>query len=201
MRDNNWGFGGLGKLYLYWLDLHSNSIAIASRRGPCEEDEKIMQKLNSPSFCLKVNLEFSEDFSVAVAWSCLLIQIECVLHLAGALSDKLFQFMSWIDFKSVFKGKICGLHSLWKKLSGEKIKWILFSSTSSSLGNIGQANYSSANGFLDGFAKFATARKIDVISINWGPWGLGIYKSVEQENTGLEFQHQIQIQFWKRCCN
>jgi hypothetical protein len=54
-----------------------------------------------------------------------------------------------------------------------------FSSVTAMLGNVGQANYGAANGFLDGLAVREGARKGRMVSINWGAWRMGMYARVE----------------------
>ena len=53
--------------------------------------------------------------------------------------------------------------------------WLSFSSVTSMLGNVGQANYGAANGFLDGLAAREAGRGVASVSINWGAWDVGMY--------------------------
>src|SRR5690606_16548632 len=56
---------------------------------------------------------------------------------------------------------------------------VLFSSLSAALGNLGQADYAAANGFMDGFAAYRNGlvakgeRRGTTLSINWPLWQSG----------------------------
>ena len=76
-----------------------------------------------------------------------------VFHLAGALDDRLLAQMSPTSVQRVFSAKAAGALHLHRATAEFHLDhFVLFSSTASVLGNPGQANYSAANGFLDGLA-------------------------------------------------
>ena len=76
-----------------------------------------------------------------------------VFHLAGALDDRLLDDLSAESVARVFAPKALGaLHLHRATLDHQLNYFVLFSSTSSALGNPGQINYSAANGYLDGLA-------------------------------------------------
>jgi 3-oxoacyl-(acyl-carrier-protein) synthase/acyl carrier protein len=159
------GNGGLGKILIDSLPSIEN-FCLISRRFVflgCSVGSSV-------AVFAQADVCKSEDV-LLVACAGLQKPIDGGFHLAGSLKDRLFQSLTWEDFKNVMRVKILGLKSL--TLIGLK-KMILFSSSTSLFGNIGQANYGAANGFLDGFA----ASMEGVVSINWGPWSEGMFLQV-----------------------
>lgn len=76
-----------------------------------------------------------------------------IFHLAGALDDRLLDDMTIEAVQRVFAPKASGALHLHNSTTNCALDYfVLFSSTASMLGNLGQINYSAANGFLDGLA-------------------------------------------------
>ncbi len=99
----------------------------------------------------------------------------CVMHLAGLTQDGLLKNLDWKGFQATMRPKIGGLRSL-VCVVGRSARYLLFSSITALLGNIGQTNYGCANGFLDGFAE----GRSNFVSVNWGPWNIGMYAKLDQ---------------------
>lgn len=100
-----------------------------------------------------------------------------IIHMAAVLKDHLFKDKSREDFEQVLAVKVQGannLHELTKNL--ELDFFTLFSSMSSILGNVGQADYVSANRYLDTFAAYRNELVArgkahgHSLSINWPLW-------------------------------
>ncbi len=76
-----------------------------------------------------------------------------VFHLAGSLDDRLLDDLSAESLAKVFRPKASGALHLHRATADCALDhFVLFSSTSSVIGNPGQINYSAANAFLDGLA-------------------------------------------------
>lgn len=103
--------------------------------------------------------------------------IRGIVHAAGAIDDRLIGSMEPSDFASVMRPKVDGTWALDRASSGLELDFfVIYSSASSILGQIGQANYAAANAFEDAvaFARHAEGRPATVV--NWGPWGeVGLY--------------------------
>ncbi len=90
-----------------------------------------------------------------------------VFHLAGVLDDRLLVDMSNRSMAKVFAPKASGALHLHRVTEGCELDYfVLFSSTSSVLGNPGQVNYSAANSFLDGLAAFRRSQGLPGLSYN-----------------------------------
>lgn len=94
-----------------------------------------------------------------------------IIHAAGSVDDGILPNQNWTKFQKVMASKVQGawnLHELTKKYSLDF--FILFSSIASLFGSTGQANYCSANAFLDALASYRQNLGLPGISINWGGW-------------------------------
>ncbi len=108
------------------------------------------------------------------------ISFEGIVNCAGTLDDGVFTEQSWKRFPAVLAPKAEGTLNLHKLslLRGAK-HFVLFSSIASIIGSAAQANYSAANGFLDGFARYRRAHGLPCLLINWGPWEIGLSRSLK----------------------
>ena len=93
-----------------------------------------------------------------------------VIHGAMVLRDGPLAQMTAIEMESVLRPKIDGawnLHRLTQDLALDF--FVLYSSVSSMIGNVGQANYAAANSYLDALAENRRAAGLPGTSICWGP--------------------------------
>ncbi len=126
-----------------------------------------------------------------------MIQTEClplkgIIHSAGLLMDATLLQQDWAHMEYVFKPKIYGawhLHQWSQRLNMELDYFVMYSSTASFLGNVGQANHASANAFLDALVHARRAQGLVGQTIHWGPWAeigtAAIYKA-RHEKIGLK---------------
>jgi len=103
-----------------------------------------------------------------------------ILHCAGVLHDDLILRQSREDFLRVLAPKVAGACNLDRASQDLDLDFfILFSSIASVFGNVGQAAYAAANGFLDCFAAYRNhlaaegLRKGKALAINWPLWNEG----------------------------
>ncbi|CAN7392939.1 SDR family NAD(P)-dependent oxidoreductase [Trinickia sp. LjRoot230] len=103
-----------------------------------------------------------------------------LLHGAGTTSDSLIVNKETETFERVLGPKVTGTFNL--DIATREIDldfFVMFSSVSAALGNIGQADYATANGFMDAYAHMRNAlarageRRGHALSFNWPLWEEG----------------------------
>ncbi|MCL1471384.1 type I polyketide synthase [Argonema antarcticum] len=99
-------------------------------------------------------------------------KINGVIHAAGTASASFIQQKNPETAKSVFAPKVKGTLVINEVLKDEKLEFlVLFSSISSIVGGLGQADYCAASAFLDAFAHYNFFRReMLTVSINWDGW-------------------------------
>ena len=94
-----------------------------------------------------------------------------VLHAGGMLADATIPKQSLSTIRQVFAAKVDAARHAHSSTACEPVTCtVLFSSVAALLGSAGQANYSAANGALDGLAAHWAAQGSSVSSMQWGPW-------------------------------
>jgi 3-oxoacyl-(acyl-carrier-protein) synthase/NADP-dependent 3-hydroxy acid dehydrogenase YdfG/acyl carrier protein len=99
-----------------------------------------------------------------------------VIHAAGLLYDGAFLTKDEGNLRKVLAPKIQGLENLLSALDGPSLEGLVcFSSLAGITGNRGQADYATANGFMDGYMRKLAQEKPATkwLSINWPLWAAG----------------------------
>jgi len=106
-----------------------------------------------------------------------------VIHSAGIVRDQVLTRMDQATFEAVLHPKMLGgwnLHECFKDT--ELDFFVLFSSISALVVTVGQSNYASGNAFLDALAHYRRGLGLPAISINWGPWAIGMIAQLNLES-------------------
>ncbi|WOZ36813.1 SDR family NAD(P)-dependent oxidoreductase [Paenibacillus polymyxa] len=107
-------------------------------------------------------------------------RVHGIIHCAGVIHDNFILKKSREEFIEVLGPKVKGLVHLDEASSGQDLDFfVLFSSISGSMGNPGQADYATANAFMDAYAAYrntlveAQQRRGRTLSIRWPLWKEG----------------------------
>ena len=173
------GLGLLGSLTADWLVSQGRqSLTLVGRTGKASPDAQSFVKLISGSCNVAVSV-LAADLATAesAGTACLANRrpVTGLIHASGVLADATLQNQSAQSVRSVMTAKVTSLKAVSHKLSLQPCESAtLFSSVAAFLGSAGQANYSAANGALDGLAaQWSAQGKAGVSSIQWGGWAGG----------------------------
>jgi polyketide synthase 12 len=171
------GTGGLGALVARHLaSAHGvRQLLLVSRRGPeAEGAESLRAELAELGCQARIA---ACDVSQRAQLKELVDSIEerhpltAVIHAAGLLDDGVIEALDGERLTRVMAPKLDAalhLHELTEQMP--LAEFILFSSTSATLGAPGQGNYAAANAFLDALAHYRRARGLPATSLAWGGW-------------------------------
>ena len=188
------GLGGAGMVIAEALAKTQGSKIIVSGRRSSLESFEVMDKLRRTGGhyeYIQCDVENALDTHKVV--KTILNEngtLTGVIHCAAVLSDSTIVKQNDNNIEKVWGPKSQGVVNIHHALGDTELNFfILFSSVVSVCGNIGQSAYSSANGFLDGFAEYRNECVANnechgtTLTINWPIWqdgGMRIEPKTEQ---------------------
>ena len=170
------GLGGLGLVCARWLvEQGARHLVLMGRNGPSTDAQETLAELKAAGAEIHIaqaDVSRTKDVEkVLHLISEAMPPLKGVIHAAGLLDDGIVLEQTWTRFAPVMAPKVNGawnLHRLTRAMSLDF--FVMFSAGASLLGSPGQANYASANAFLDGLAHYRRQEGLPAISINWGAW-------------------------------
>jgi aryl carrier-like protein len=166
------GLGGLGRSVAVWMIQHGarNLTFLSRSAGTTEQDKLFIQEIESMDckiHLVRGSVTNRADVSRAVAESpC---PLKGVLQMTMVLHDQAWEKMTIDEWNGATAPKVQGTWNLHNETRSQNLDFfILFSSLSGITGQPGQANYASANTFLDAFVKFRTDKGLPCTSLNIG---------------------------------
>ncbi|KAI1437789.1 hypothetical protein GGR50DRAFT_691814 [Xylaria sp. CBS 124048] len=164
--------GGLGRSLTKWMTENgARHFAFISRSGADKpEAARVVANIQKvPGTSTRV---YRADASDESAVRCIIYSLQAerpirgVVHAAMVLRDGMFEQMTYASYMAAIKPKVHGALSLHKALGDAQLDFfVMTSSISAVIGNMGQANYSAANSFLDALARQRTAAGLAATSI------------------------------------
>jgi acyl transferase domain-containing protein/acyl carrier protein/SAM-dependent methyltransferase len=180
------GAGGLGLIFAKEIVEQVNGVVlILTGRSPLNEDRQVRLKELEAS---GARIEYRQVDVTRKEEVDYLIQsirkefgrLNGIIHSAGVIKDNFIIKKTKEEFLEVLAPKVAGLVNLDEASREESLDFfIVFSSIAGSMGNPGQADYATANTFMDAYAKHRNElmnlgqRQGKTLSINWPLWKEG----------------------------
>lgn len=179
------GVGGLGLIFATEIAQQSpGSTLVLVGRSPLEKVQKKLDVLRQYSVHIEYHqIDLSDFFAVDGLIKKICDSYGClngIIHSAGVINDSYLIQKTSEDFNAVLAPKVRGTYHLDHATGDLKLDFfVMFSSTAAVLGNVGQADYASANAFMDAFAEWRNKmvgngqRFGKSVSLNWPLWKQG----------------------------
>ena len=170
------GYGGIGLQTAMWLvKKGARNICVLSRRAAAPESAlKALRTEASDVRLIAAQGDVAVLADVRGAIQKILtlgLTLRGVVHSTGLTNDKSIMESSWEDFQGVLGVKIQGALNLHTETLGMQLDlFVLYSSTSGMLGNMGQASYAAVNAYLDGLCHYHHSLGLPALAVIWGPW-------------------------------
>jgi NADPH:quinone reductase-like Zn-dependent oxidoreductase/SAM-dependent methyltransferase/acyl carrier protein len=172
------GLGGFGLTVARWLvDRGARHLVLLGRSGASTAgaQEAVEAMRNDGVQVVVAAADVTDREQVAAVLADIertMPPLRGVLHAAMVLKDRLLADLNHERMHEVWSPKVNGawnLHTL--TLGSELDFFVMFSSLSSVFGIGGQANYASANAFMDSLAYYRRARGLPAVTVSWGYLG------------------------------
>jgi acyl transferase domain-containing protein/acyl carrier protein/aryl carrier-like protein len=183
------GLGGLGVLFAREILAQSGGAQIVLTGRSADDDALRARLATAFADCADVGRIHYRQLDLDDAAQCAQVvdaigrelgAIRGVLHCAGTRHDEVILKKTAQDAAAVLAPKVRGTWHLDAATAGLDLDFFaLFSSGVAAFGNVGQADYAAANGFLDAFAAVRAARVAvhersgRTVSIGWPLWDEG----------------------------
>jgi acyl transferase domain-containing protein/enoyl-CoA hydratase/carnithine racemase/acyl carrier protein len=196
--------GGLGALgLLFAREIHDRTqrgrVVLSGRSELTAEKRALLEALPRATYQQSDPAVLGQVEQLIAAIRSDYGRLDGILHAAGMIADNFILKKTSAEFIEVLTPKVAGTFHLDHVTRDLELDFfVLFSSFAGAMGNVGQADYAAANGFLDQFAAYrnrqvtAGHRHGRTRSINWPLWQSGGMRfdpaslDVLQQTTGAQ---------------
>ena len=169
------GAGGFGLEVAKWMAREgARHLVLMSRSGPPDEqaleDVDVLRANGVKVIDARGDVTKQEDVDQVIGdIQENLLPIAGVFHAAMVLNDHLLIDLDQDGFNRAFHPKILGAWNLHLATLPLRLDhFVCFSSLTSVVGMVKQANYCAGNAFLDDLANYRHARRLPALTVNWG---------------------------------
>ncbi|NOU17186.1 MAG: SDR family NAD(P)-dependent oxidoreductase [Bacteroidales bacterium] len=190
------GLGGLGILFCKEIIQQTSKakIILTGRSKLTDGKKAILKGLSAHRDSVEYRQLNIEDLDQVKKFVAAIISehkhLDGIIHCAGMISDSFILKKTAEEFNQVLTPKVVGTFNLDQATKNVELDFlVLFSSIVSAMGNLGQSDYATANGFMDQFAHYrnqlvvAGERQGQTLSINWPLWkegGMSVDKATQE---------------------
>jgi acyl transferase domain-containing protein/acyl carrier protein len=169
------GVSGFGLATARWMVKHgARYLVLVNRSGIASEEA--LQAMEAMEASGAQVLLIGADVTLEREVSKLLETVRAtfpplrgIMHAAMVLEDCSLLHLTESSLKKVLAPKMLGAWNLHVQTLEMPLDcFVLFSSISSLIGNVGQGNYVAGNAFLDALALYRRARGLPALTVNWG---------------------------------
>ncbi|MCP4297561.1 MAG: SDR family NAD(P)-dependent oxidoreductase, partial [Proteobacteria bacterium] len=198
------GLGGLGGIFTRELlrEAKDAKIVLTGRSELSAQKQSVFDELQALGGSVEYQkIDVSDPEQVNSLIEIILNRygkLDGIIHSAGVISDNFILKKRAEEFRQVLLPKVAGTVNLDMATHGIALDFfVLFSSGAGATGNLGQADYATANAFMDWFAVYrnqlvhSRERQGQTLSINWPLWregGMGVDQASEdmmKQSTGM----------------
>ncbi|MCZ8519623.1 MULTISPECIES: SDR family NAD(P)-dependent oxidoreductase [Paenibacillus] len=180
------GAGGLGRLFAKEIAGHAKSpCLILTGRSPLHPGiQTALEELSAAGARAEyVQVDVSDEGAVEKLFEGIRAshgQLHGILHSAGMIKDNYMLKKTAGELREVLAPKVAGLIHIDQASKGFELDFfVMFSSVFGAMGNPGQADYCTANAYMDTYAAYRSTlvgsgeRSGRTLSLNWPLWASG----------------------------
>jgi NAD(P)-dependent dehydrogenase (short-subunit alcohol dehydrogenase family) len=193
------GLGGLGRsIARYMVQQGARNLIFLSRSADKNDQRyrdfiKEIEGMGSTVQCVRGSVARQADVERAIDEA--LAPVRGILNMTIALADEAFLRMTIEDWNTSVEPKVKGTWNILEitKSRGLDLDFlVLISSLSGIVGQTGQANYSSANTFLDAFSQYSTIQGLPCTTITFG-----VIEGIGVMSNNVELLKKLQGSGWR----